>query len=176
MPPPPTATRPVLAGRGGTCGAAEPGDGQGLSRGPFRIELHLCYLGRVTSTAVVPQLRDFGTCEACGQRIGWLLIKPDGRRRPVDPGPKPHAEYALRNDGISAFNLRHPSVDLDLADRQEGPCFWDHAKTCAVPSMKTARAVLAAGGGYRDDPERERKRARLLAAGQSPWVKRYPSR
>jgi hypothetical protein len=65
-------------------------------------------------------------------------------------------------------------MDLNLADRHLGPCFWDHAKTCPVPGMKTARAVLEAEGGYRVDPERERKRARLKAAGRSPWVERHP--
>jgi hypothetical protein len=103
-----------------------------------------------------------------------VTIKPDGRRRPVDPEPAEHGEYALLRDGATAINLRHQRVDLDLADRYDGPCFWDHRKTCRVPEMVTATAVLEAEGGYKPDPERERKRARLLAAGRSPWVKRNP--
>lgn len=128
----------------------------------------------MASTDVFPQLKDFGQCEACGQQIAWLVIKPGSRRRPVDTEPKPLAEYALRRDGISAFNLRHHTMDLDLADRYEGPCYWDHAKTCPVPGMKTVYAVLKAQGGYEPGPERERARARLNAAGRSPWVKRHP--
>jgi hypothetical protein len=130
----------------------------------------------VTSTAVIPQLRDFGTCEACGEQIAWVTIKPDGRRRPVDTEPKPLAEYALLRDGVTAINLRHAQIDLEMVDRHEGPCFWDHRKTCRVEGMVTAKAVLEAGGGWRPDPERERKRQRLVDAGRSPWVKRERER
>jgi hypothetical protein len=126
----------------------------------------------VASTDVFPQLSEFGTCRSCGQRIAWVRIAHSGRSRPVDPEPKPNAEYALLRDGRTVVNLRRLDMDLDLVDRHEGPCFWDHAKTCSVPGMTTTRAILEDRGGYKVDPERESARARLLAAGRSPWVKR----
>jgi hypothetical protein len=129
-------------------------------------------------TAVVPELQNFGTCNACGRRIGWVRVARTSRRRPVDPDPRPNAEYALLRDGATVINLRATDVDLDLADSYEGPCFWDHAKTCPTPGTVTTRAILEAEGGYRNfyDPEKERARARLRAAGRSPWVKRHPGR
>lgn len=130
----------------------------------------------MTSTSVIPQLRNFAACEACGDKVAIVTVKPDGRRRTIDVEPKPLAEYALLRDGVTVINLRHPRVDLDLADRHEGPKFWDHAKTCRVPGMVTMRTILEAEGGYQPDAERERKRKRLRDAGRSPWVKREPGK
>jgi hypothetical protein len=57
---------------------------------------------------------------------------------------RPGAEYALLRDGVRAINLRdgHVSEDIDLT--YEGPRFWDHLKTCPVPSIRTVTAGIAA--------------------------------
>ena len=96
----------------------------------------------MTSTAqTYPELRDFGSCRSCGERVGWVTVKPGHLRRPVDPRPKPLAEYALLRDGVTAVNLRDAEVD-ERFEHYDGPRFWDHRKTCPVPSMVTARAAL----------------------------------
>jgi hypothetical protein len=120
-----------------------------------------------------PELRNVSSCQSCGEPIGWVTLKPGHLRRPVDPDPLPLAEYALLRDGVTAVNLRSPDVD-DRFEQYNGPRFWDHQKTCPVPSMTTARAALERGLGYEADPYREEQRRRLLAAGRSPWAKRAP--
>ena len=104
-------------------------------------------------------------------RLGDAQARPPAPAR--RPDPKPLAEYALLRDGVTAVNLRSPDVD-DRFEHYRGPRFWDHQKTCPVPSMTTARAALEHGLGYEVDPHREEQRRRLIAAGRSPWVKRSP--
>jgi hypothetical protein len=101
-----------------------------------------------------PALRDFSSCRSCGEPIGWVTVQPGHVRRPVDPDPKPLAEYALLRNGVTAVNLRSPEVD-DRFEHYDGPRFWDHQKTCPVPSMTTARAALERGlGDQVDTPDR----------------------
>jgi CRISPR-associated Cas5-like protein len=139
----------------------------------------------VPTITALPELRNFGMCRSCGQRIGWVTIKPGTGRRPVDPEPRPHAEYALLRNGVTAVNLRDPGVDQQF-ESYEGPRFWDHRKTCPVPSLSTARAAIGQLLGYvedvyehdgrptrpHEDQAREARRRNLLAADQSSSVGR----
>ena len=127
----------------------------------------------------LPELVDFGICQACGQKIGWVTVRPGETRRPVDPEARELAEYALLRNGRAAVNLRHPSVDPSF-ESYDGPRFWDHAKTCPVPSMRTARSAVGQYLGYVDDvyshngrpsrphedPAPEASRANLVRADQ----------
>lgn len=128
----------------------------------------------MNATAVVPQLSQFTICRGCKAKIAMVKVMPDRVWRAVDTEPHPLGEYALLRDGIRAVNLRHPWMDLDLADRHDGPCFWDHRKTCPARGVVTPASVLDVEGGYQVDPEKERARQRLKKADRSPWVKRNP--
>jgi hypothetical protein len=137
----------------------------------------------VASTAAtsIPELRDSGICRGCGERFGWVTLRPGARRRPVDPEPKRLAEYALLLDGVTVVNLRDERVD-ERFESHTGPRFWDHAKTCAAPSMMTARVAVEQCLGLVDsahrapkspeDRYREEQRQRLRGAGRPPWVTR----
>lgn len=105
------------------------------------------------TTPEMPELVEFGVCTACGQSIGWVTVRPGKTRRPVDPQPRALAEYALLRDGRVAVNLRNPTVDPAF-ESYGGPRFWDHAKTCPVPSMSTARAAGSLFLDYVEDVHR----------------------
>lgn len=115
-----------------------------------------------------PALAQIGRCSACGDEIGWVRLRPHGRRRPVDPTTHRHGEYALLSDGVHAIDLRRdPNVPAHLDAAHDGPRFWDHAKTCRVPGGHTlsgaaTRAIRGGGGG--DNRRRQAARRQILDA------------
>jgi hypothetical protein len=74
---------------------------------------------------------------------------------------------------VRAINLRdgHVSEDIDLT--YEGPRFWDHLKTCPVPSIRTVTAGIAAFLDNLEDvvmngaPEDTREDTEREAAGEN---------
>lgn len=128
------------------------------------------------STRPVPTLSDLGVCEACGRPIGWVRVAPGEGKRPVDPDPHPRGEYLLLLDGKTAAAPRQdPRVaHMDLRPGLEPIRYFDHRRTCPVPSLRTLAGGHTSPGfkgvyGYDGratrsvaDPKREERRATIL--------------
>ena len=128
------------------------------------------------STAQIPSLSSLAECEACGRTVGWVTVAPGQGKRPVDPEPHPRGEYLLMRDGKTVADVRHDSrsAHLDLEEGLDPIRYFDHRRTCPIPSLRTFAGGLSSPGfkgvyGYDgratrsvDDPVREQRRATLL--------------
>lgn len=125
----------------------------------------------------MPELQSQGSCQACGRPIAWVqLAGTRGHKRPVDPTPHSRGEYVLMRDGRTVATPRQDPRVAFLDDRAgiEEIRYFDHNKTCPIPSLRTfadgaallfSRGVYGYDGrpsrGYRD-PVREARRTVLL--------------
>jgi hypothetical protein len=90
-----------------------------------------------------PQPASRSTCRSCGVEIAWVRLQ-NGKLRPMDVTPHPRGEYALLRDGRRVLDLRNEElIAPDVADRIPNEIrYFDHVKTCRVPSLRATRALI----------------------------------
>jgi hypothetical protein len=90
-----------------------------------------------------PEPLSRSSCRSCGVEIAWVRLQ-NGKLRPMDVTAHPRGEYALLRDGRSVLDLRNEElIAPDIADRVPDEIrYFDHVKTCRVPSLRTTRALL----------------------------------
>jgi hypothetical protein len=111
------------------------------------------------------ELTNFGTCRACGQVVGWILL-PGGVKRPVDPEPSRSGEYAMHKvgDGVKAVALETAEQRIAWSLTTQ---YRSHFNTC--PQQGLVRAAYSAisaidrRGNAIQQRSREADRARNLA-------------
>lgn len=99
--------------------------------------------GPAAGSEAPPQPLSRSSCRSCGAAIAWVRLQ-NGKLRPMDVTPRPRGEYALLRDGRRVLDLRNEHlIAPNVADRVPHEIrYFDHGKTCRVPSLRTTRALL----------------------------------